>query len=145
MTDISAAIGIEQLKKIDSLLNEKVNIAEKYSMAFSTISTIESPFVPEYVTRPSWYMYAITIDPKMQKFLLDYLEEKRIETRLSFPPVHIQPYYQNKFCFDLNSFPHALKSFKSFIDIPIWADMGIENQKFVIDKILEAIKLFNAR
>lgn len=135
MTDILAAIGIEQIKKIDSLLNKKVSIAENYSKAFNEIDGIEPPFVPNYVNRPSWYMYSIRVNPLIQKDLIDYMTRCKIDTRLSFPPIHIQPFYKNKFNFKVNSYSKAYDSFKSFIDIPIWADMGNKNQSLIIDKI----------
>ena len=47
MTDISAAFGIEQLKKIDNLLNKKVMIAEKYTKSFSENKNIVPPYVPD--------------------------------------------------------------------------------------------------
>lgn len=140
MTDILAAIGIEQIKRIDSLLNKKVSIAENYSKAFNEIDGIEPPFVPNYVNRPSWYMYSIRVNPLIQKELIDYMTKCKIDTRLSFPPIHIQPFYKNKFNFKDNSYIKAYDSFKSFIDIPIWADMGNENQLFIIDEIKNFMK-----
>jgi perosamine synthetase len=135
MTDILAALGIEQLKKIDTLLNEKVAIAEVYTRAFSGIDGIRAPFVPDYADRPSWYMYSVTVSPSYRDALLEHLAELQIETRLSFPPVHIQPYYVNRFGFKPDDFHLAMQSFKSFVDIPIWADMGERNQKFVIEQV----------
>ena len=51
MTDILAAVGIEQLKKIDSILDEKVKIADFYKKKFKETETVETPFVPDYVDR----------------------------------------------------------------------------------------------
>lgn len=140
MTDISAAFGIEQLKKIDSLLNQKVKIAEKYTKSFSKNKNITPPYVPNYVNRPSWYMYSITVDQEVQRPLIDHLTKKNIETRLSFPPVHIQPYHKNRFDLKEKDFPEALKCYRSFIDIPIWADMGNLKQDFVVNEILSFLR-----
>ena len=102
---------------------------EKYTEAIALI--------PDYVDRPSWYNYSISTSAKLRNQLLKYLERQKIETRLSFPPVHIQPYYKKRFGYNENSFSKALECFQTFIDIPIWADMGLENQSYVQEKIHE--------
>lgn len=135
MSDVLAAIGVEQLKKIDTLLDEKVVIAQRYTEAFEKTKTVRPPFVPDYVDRPSWYMYSITVDPALRDPLLKHLATKDIDTRLSFPPVHIQPYYVDRFGYAPEDVPTAMASFNSFVDIPIWADMGVDNQERVISEI----------
>ena len=135
MTDILAAIGIEQLKKIDSILDEKVRLANFYSIKFTENQFVKPPFVPKYIDRPSWYMYGIKVDESCRDKLLNFLENNSIECRLSFPPVHIQPYYKNKYKYINDDFPKAYKSYKEFIDIPIWAGMGDEKQKHIVKKI----------
>ena len=81
MTDILAAVGIEQLKKIDSILDEKVKIADFYKK-FKETETVETPFVPDYVDRPLVYVWNKVNQLKRDE-LLKYLE-KNIECRLSF-------------------------------------------------------------
>jgi perosamine synthetase len=135
MTDVLAAIGIEQLKRIDTLLEEKVVIAARYTEEFEQYPNVRPPFVPTYVDRPSWYMYSITVDADRRDPLIAHLTAQEIDTRLSFPPVHIQSYYVKQFGYHPDDFPLARTAFETFLDIPIWADMGDENQKHVIDQI----------
>ena len=71
--------------------------AKKYTDAFNSEDNIDAPYVPDYVNRPSWYMYSITVDENVRDALIDSLNKKSIDSRLSFPPVHIQPYYIDKF------------------------------------------------
>ena len=140
MTDILAAFGIEQLKKIDSLLDKKVYLAKKYTEFFSDNKDIQTPAIPNYVNRPSWYMYSITLNKKIRNKLIEHLTRSNIDTRLSFPPIHAQPFYSQNFDFDTNDFPNANNSYDTFLDIPIWADMGIENQNFIKDQIISFLK-----
>ena len=135
MTDILAAIGIEQLKKIDYIQDEKVKLAEFYKKSFEKSKYVEPPFVPDYVDRPSWYMYGIKVNELYRDKLLKYLENNFIECRLSFPPVHIQPYFKNKYNYLNDDYPIAYKSFKSFLDIPIWAGIGDEKLIYIINEI----------
>ena len=61
MTDILAALGVEQLKRIDTILEKKVSIASFYSEEIGKIDGIRTPYVPSYVGRPSWYNYSINL------------------------------------------------------------------------------------
>ena len=134
MTDILASIGIEQLKRIRNTITEKEKIAKRYTEEFKNDDLIFSPFVPDYVDQHSWYMYAISLDKSIDRdYVVAELKKRGIETRLSFPPMHTQPYYQEKFEYNDDSFPISMGAWEQLINIPIWVGIGIEKQKYVID------------
>ena len=81
-------------------------------------------------------MYSISVDPKIRNALIKFFSNNNIETRVSFPPIHIQPFFVEKLKRKRDEFPNAIASFESFIDIPIWADMGPKNQSYVMDTII---------
>ena len=96
-TDYAAAIGIEQIKKINKVINEKSKIAEFYSKNFKDLNNIFPPYVPSYASRPSWYMYTINFkNKKIRNKVMKALKINNIDTRLSFPPIHLQPFYKKK-------------------------------------------------
>ena len=135
MTDIQAALGIEQFKRLDGLLEKKAAIAKRYSEAFEGSGTVVPPYLPDYVARHSWYMYSITVDYDKRDPLLAHMKERNIDSRLSFPPVHIQPYYARRFGYKPGDYPFAMQAFDSFVDIPIWAEMEQTVQDYVINQI----------
>lgn len=137
MTDIQAALGIEQFKRLDGLLEKKDAIAKRYTEAFEGSGTVMPPHLPDYVDRHSWYMYSIAVDRDKRDPLLANMKERNIDSRLSFPPVHIQPYYVDRFGYKPGDYPLAMRAFQTFVDIPIWVGMGDERQQHVIDQILE--------
>ena len=92
------------------------------------------------IRKPSWYMYSIKVKKKVRGKLIKFLSKHKIDTRLSFPPVHIQPYYVKKFKFKRNQFLNAINSYDSFIDIPIWYGMKKKTQNYIIKKINEFFK-----
>ena len=120
MTDIQAALGISQLNRIDTIIYEKNKLADYYSNVFDELSWIKKPYVPDYVSNHSWYNYSITVDASIRNDLIKYLDKNKIETRLSFPPIHIQPYYVNKYGYHTHYLENAYQAFESFIDLPIW-------------------------
>lgn len=138
-TDIQAALGIEQLKRLEWILSEKAKIARNYTEIFLNVNGVIPPFVPAYVDRHSWYMYSIRVNAGLRDWLVRELQLKNIDTRLSFPPVHIQPYYQKRFGYTVYDFPVAYKIFSEFVDIPIWAGMSIEKQEYIINTIRQLL------
>ncbi len=140
MTDVLAALGIAQMNRIDSILDEKDQLAVNYTNNFQDTNRIKTPFIPEYVTRHSWYNYTISLDSTYRDDLIEYLDKNGIETRLSFPPVHIQPYYKKEFGYKPDDYPISYKSFSEFIDIPIWAGLSIQSQNYVIEEIARFFK-----
>ena len=139
MTDLSASIGIEQLKKIKKNIVKKNKIAKIYNEAFKNNPLIQTPYLPSFVTQHSWYNYCIKVPAKVRDGLIEYLRKNNIETRVSFPPVHIQPYYKKKFGYKNNDYPNAYMTYKMMIDIPIWPGLKKNQAKHVAKKILDFV------
>ena len=140
MTDITAAIGIEQLKKIENILAQKKKIAKFYDSLFNDSNLIKPPFVPFYSSQPTWYMYSITVKQKLRNRLIEFLKKKLIDTRLSFPPISIQPYYKNKYKFSEVGLENSLYSYNTFIDIPVSILMSNDDQMRVANEIINFVK-----
>ncbi|MDB4154721.1 DegT/DnrJ/EryC1/StrS family aminotransferase [Candidatus Pelagibacter sp.] len=136
-TDYAAAIGLEQIKKINSVINEKAKIAKIYSKSFKNLKNVFPPFVPKYASRPSWYLYCLNFSSKgVRDRVMKALKKNNIDTRLSFPPIHLQPYYKKKFKNNMKKFKNTTSIYNKFLDIPCWPKMGNQN----INKIIKIIK-----
>ncbi len=141
-TDYAAAMGISQLRRVDKILKEKSKIAHKYNRKFSKYDFIEIPFVPDYVGRHSWYMYCIKFKkPINRKKIQDYLNKKKIETRLSFPPIHLQKYFKDKYNFKKSMFKTSEETFDQFLDIPIFPGITEKQINYVVKNIVYAASL----
>jgi perosamine synthetase len=97
MTEIQAVIGIEQLKKLPRILSSKQKNQEYLSRELSMVRGITPPFAPTDRTHV-YMLYTIKIDEKTagisRDAFMQKIQEKGIMTRIYFPPVHRQPYYQ---------------------------------------------------
>ena len=132
---------VEQLKKVDLIVAEKEKIAKRYTNEFGNDTLILPPFLPSYVNQHSWYMYAVSLHEDIDRDLVvSKLKEKGIDTRLSFPPIHLQPYYQEKFGYNDSSYPISFKAWQRLIDIPIWVGLEEEDQNYVIDSLREIVE-----
>lgn len=142
LTDLSAAFGIEQFKRIEWIMQEKNRIADFYNQAFAGHALIETPFVPEYVDRHSWYMYCLILDESIDRDkVVEFLKSEGIDTRLSFPPIHLQPIYREKFGYKEGDFPESEEIFKYFIDIPCWPAMSEDMMDQVVQAVLKAVEV----
>lgn len=136
MTDIQAAIGLEQLKKLDKLITNKNQIAHIYNDLFNNFESIKVPKFPDYSVEPSWYLYSVKVDKKRRDKLVEHLKSVGIETRLSFPLIHSQPLYKKLFSINDDEFPGAVNAFDEFLDIPIWDGMTPEQIHKVSSEII---------
>ncbi len=139
MTDVQAAIGIEQLKKLDKNIGGKAKIARQYDEIFSDAGSVVGPKMPPYACNPSWYLYTVKVDANIRDKVIDHLNNCGIETRLSFPPIHAQPLYRELFDEKDSKFPGAIRAFDEFLDIPIWFGMSEKQVNTVASEILSVI------
>ena len=141
MTDIAAVIGLEQLKKVKKNISAKQKLAEKYDKAFKNFSYLKTPFIPSYVTQHAWYSYTISLkDKSLRNILREKLMKKGIETRLSFPPLHGQPFMINHLGKRNKFLPISQNAWEKLINIPLWRNLSNTEQSYVIKNIEETIK-----
>jgi perosamine synthetase len=134
-TDYAAAIGRVQLRKLNSVLRKKNSIAKFYNNNLKNIDQIETPYVPKYVSRHSWYNYCILLkNLKIKKKFKKFLIRNKIDFRESFPPIHDQPMYLN-IIKNNTGLKNCKEAFNRFIDLPIWSNLNIKQTKYIVRKI----------
>ena len=139
LTDIGAAIGIEQLKKCDAFGAARARIAATYDQEFSDLSEIETP-VCESDLQHAWHLYVIqlnldqlTIDRHQ---FIETLKEQGIGTSVHFIPLHLHRYYRDSFGSTPDDFPMATEIYQRIISLPIYPKMT-ESQ---IARVVEAVR-----
>lgn len=140
MIDLLAVFGLEQLKRIDRILTEKEKIVARYIGAFENDPHIKPPVVPNYVDRHAWYMYAVSLrDGLNRDEIVASLKARGVDTRLSFPPIHIQPYYQRQYGYTQESYPISFKAWNQLIDLPIWVGLTEKDQDYVVECLKDVV------
>ena len=143
MTDLQAALGLPQLRKVDRLWERRKEIAAKYTKAFVSLQEIVAPYIaPGRET--SWHLYVIKLNVEALKIdrnsLIEKLKEKGIETSVHFIPLHRQPFYKNTFGYDSKDFPNAEWIYERSISLPIYPGMKDEEIDYVIENVMELCK-----
>lgn len=94
-TDLQSAIGLAQLKKVDSYLNSRRLVAEFYRKELSEFFDFQ--YTPDYVTRHTWMIFLCLAKAKSVRDHLNmHLNNMGIDTRIPWPPANIQPYHSKK-------------------------------------------------
>ena len=142
MTDIQASLGIQQLKKLDKFQKRRNEIVRMYNEAFKDLEEIQIPTIRNGCEH-AWHIYAIRLNLEMLTINRDEfirkLSERGIGTSVHFIPNHMQPYYKNKYGFDVKDFPVATKEYYRLISLPIYPRMSNEDVEYVIRSVFEVV------
>ena len=141
MSDIQAALGLSQIKRIDEYIDRRRRIAKYYDDELKNLSLITPLQEPNFLS--SYHLYPILIKSnsknKCQKVVYRELIKNGIAVNLHYIPVHRQPFFEN-FGFKKNDFPVSEKIHKEIISIPIYPSLSIKKQKKVIETLSYILK-----
>lgn len=135
ITDISCGLGISQMNKLEYFLERRQKIARCYNQEFGKLAGIRIPEMPNNV-KSGWHLYVIQILKKDRKAVFDKLREAGIGVNVHYIPVYKHPYYQ-KIGYRNCCCPNAEKFYERAISLPIFPALTLEEQQYVIDKVIE--------
>jgi perosamine synthetase len=143
MSELSAAVGVAQMERLDDILAQRQKVAHMYNERLKDVAGIKIPYIASEVTRMSWFVYVVRLDQGIDRDnVIEYLMENNIECKPYFPPIHLQPYMKKKFGFSEGDFPVAEKVGKSTIALPFYNKLGTEHIDYVAEKLNESIKRY---
>lgn len=134
ITEFQAALGINQLKRLDWSIERRNEIARKYDEAFANTS-ISTPFRANNITH-AFHLYIIQVDKR--KELYDYLRKNNIFSQVLYIPAHTMPYYK-QLGWKLGDMPVAEDYYSKCLALPMYPTLTEEQQDYVIRKIKEFI------
>ena len=133
MTDIQAAIGIAQLRKLDKFLEHRAEIASRYMEALRGL--VEFQRMPDYVTRHPWMFFPVLVEERDK--VRQALHEEGVDTRVCWKPVHMQPYHRR--FFEGESYPNAEEIYERVLCIPIGNGISLNQIQYVIERMREVL------
>ena len=135
MTDIQAGMGIHQLKKLDGFIETRARYAGMYSEAFSEVPELEAPLVLGD-RKHAWHLYVIKLALERLKIdRAEFIEELRaqnIGTSVHFIPVHLHPYYREKFGYRHGDLKQAEYLYERIVSLPLYPGMKEDDVHDVI-------------
>lgn len=142
ITDFQCALGICQLKKLDSFVEKRRNIAKYYDNFFSQDNRFIIPDV-SVNAKHAYHLYPLQIkfdELKISKkdFFLK-MKEKNILLQVHYIPVHVQPFYRKNFGFNEGDFPVAEKFYEREVSIPIYPSLNESDLNYISETILKIL------
>lgn len=138
LTDMQAALGSSQLKKLDFFARRRGQIVSMYNEAFQGIDWLAVPY-EHLAVETAFHLYVLLFDfegiRKSRTRVMQELREKGVGTQVHYIPVHLQPYYRENYSFKPGDFPKAEQYYKQCLSIPLFPKMSEEDVQTVIDAI----------
>ncbi len=140
MTDVQAAIGIEQLAKLDHLLARRKAIARRYDEAFAALPHVQTPARPAHAEH-AFQSYAIRLREGCavdRDVLLRELVADGISCRRGIPPAHLEPLYRDRF--GPVTLPVTEEVAARSVFLPIFASLSDTDQHRIIDAVVRRLR-----
>jgi perosamine synthetase len=135
LPDIACALGLSQLRRLDANLARRREVAARYSKAFREMPGVVAPVVRDEVN-PAWHLYPIRLDPAKLSAsrgeIFRALRAENIGVNVHYIPVHLHPYYRQRFGFKGGEFPVAEDAYERLISLPMFHGMTDEDVEDVI-------------
>lgn len=145
LTDVAAAIGLHQLRRAEELRRQREEIARRYSEAFAAIEEIDPPPDGGSGRVHAWHLYPIRL--RLEKLtiarneFLDRLQSEGIKCSVHWRPLHLHPYYAERFGWRPDQFPVATRMWERLISLPLFPGMRSEE----ISRVLSTVSRLCAR
>lgn len=138
MTDIQAALGVQQLKKNDEWVKRRRELVQQYDSAFTEIVQLTPQQHPDINGGYSYHLYIIQCEKRAE--LYQYLKENEVNTQVHYIPIHLQPYYKEKYGYGNGDFPVAEKYYDRALSLPLYPTLTDSEQ----EKVILLVKKFYA-
>ena len=145
MTDVQAALGIHQLRRLAGFHGRRAEIAAEYTRAFRDSDALEPPVERPHV-RHAWHLYVLRIRPGVLRIdrdrVIQELLDRNIATSVHFIPVHLHSYYRHRYQLPPNRFPVALDNYRRMVSLPLHPGLTPRDVSDVIEAVMDVVRVY---
>lgn len=139
MTDIQAALGIHQIKKLDRFIEIRRGYAEIYNEELKKVDEVITPYEKSNV-KHVYHLYPILLRSHNRNEFVEKMYERGIGCSVHFIPLHLHPFYKNTFGFKKGDFPNAEWVYEREVSLPLYPKMKEEDVESIANRIKEALR-----
>lgn len=140
LNELSAALGVGQLERIEELLEKRRVVASLYNERLSGIEGVRIPYTDHKTNKMSWFVYVIRLDSNLDRNnIMASLESSGIPTRPYFAPIHLQHFYRTSMGYREGDFPITESIASSTLALPFYGDMTEAQVDYVCEKLRHLI------
>jgi dTDP-4-amino-4,6-dideoxygalactose transaminase len=148
MTDIQAALGLHQLRKLPGFHARRRRIVEQYNSAFHSLAELEQPTERTEIEH-AWHLYVLRLNLEQlaltRNQFISELRDRNIGCSVHFIPVHLHAYYRDKYGYRPEDFPVANREYQRMVSLPLSPRMSDQDVNDVIEAVLDVVRKHTLR
>jgi dTDP-4-amino-4,6-dideoxygalactose transaminase len=145
MTDIQASLGLWQHKKLAGFQARRRAVVRMYGDAFGAEEALELP-VERADVEHAWHLYVLRLRPGTLRIgrdqFIDELTGRNVGTSVHFIPIHLHPYYRDKYGYAPDRFPVALGNYERMVSLPLHPGLSDDDVADVTEAVLEVVRAY---
>ncbi|MBP7440110.1 MAG: DegT/DnrJ/EryC1/StrS aminotransferase family protein [Acidovorax sp.] len=141
MTDVAAAMGVQQLARLPQFVQRREQLAQRYHAALAGLPLILPATAPAGDVH-AWHLYVVRLAPQARigrDALIQGLSDRGIGTSVHYVPLHRHPYWRDRYQLTPEQFPHADAAYQAMVSLPLFTAMGDADQERVIAALHELL------
>lgn len=140
LDELSAALGVAQLSRIEELLSKRDRVARWYTERLKGMDGVHVPYIAPETTRMSWFVYVIRLDAHLDRSrVMEALRVRGIPSRPYFTPIHLQPFYVRQFGYRRGDFPQTEAAGDACLALPFSSVMTQQEVEYVCEALRETL------
>jgi perosamine synthetase len=140
LDDLSAALGLAQLERLDEILVARDAVASRYAELLAGVEGIEAPLPDDEDHRRSWFVYVTTLAPGIDRNgVMARLAAEGVASKPYLPSIHLQPYYRDRFGYREGMLPVSEDASSRTLALPFHSRLPAEDQERVVDALARAL------
>jgi perosamine synthetase len=141
LDELSAALGVAQLRKLDTILELRDEVAARYNALLAEVEGIRLLCPDDEVHRRSWFVYVVFVDPPAERSsVMAFLAAEGIASKPYLPAIHLQPAYRNRFGFSPGTYPVAEAAGARGLALPFHTGLSAGDQERVVRALARALQ-----
>jgi perosamine synthetase len=141
LDDLSAALGIAQLEKLDRILELRSQVAERYRSLLAGVDGVELAAADDAEHRRSWFVFVVGLAPGIDRErVIEQLTKEKIASSRYLPCIHLQPYMRERFGFAEGLCPQSEALSRSTVALPFYTALEAEDQERVVAVFRAAVE-----
>ena len=141
LDDLSAALGLAQLERLDEILVARAEVAARYGELLAQVDGVEAPLADDAEHRRSWFVYVVRLAEGVDRNgVMARLAEQGVVSKPYLPSIHLQPFYRERFGYREGMLPASEDASARSLALPFHARLPADDQERVVEALRRALE-----
>jgi perosamine synthetase len=142
LDDVSAALGLGQVEKLDQILELRGQVAARYGELLAAVDGVEAPLADDADHERSWFVYVVTLDRGMDRErVIAGLEERGVASARYLPSIHLQPYMRERYGFREGMCPVSEDLSARTFALPFHTRLAADDQEYAVEALAASLQV----